>query len=87
LALEAAGVEFAGVGEEGTIVHSGVRLTREGPAVVRVDWLNRRGERPIDAGEARLRQTAEAAGRAGWDALLYRAGRSRYLLIEPGRHA
>jgi hypothetical protein len=26
-------------------------------------------------------------GSAGWDALLYRAGRGRFLLVEPGRTA
>ncbi|WP_037604473.1 hypothetical protein [Streptacidiphilus rugosus] len=85
LALEAMGVDFAGVDGQGTVVASGVRLSEERQGVVRAEWVSRRGERPADAGEARLGEAAEAAGRAGWDALLYRAGRSRYLLIEPGR--
>jgi hypothetical protein len=85
LALEAFGLDFAAVDDAGAVVRSGVTLVEERQGVVRAEWANRRGERPVDGGEARLAEAAEAAGRAGWDALLYRAGRSRYLLIEPGR--
>ena len=65
-------------------VDGGVQL-QEGRGQVRVTWRYRRGERPVEAGEADLGAATRALERAGWDALLYRAGRMRYLLVEPGR--
>jgi hypothetical protein len=85
LALEAEGLPFAAVDAQGVVLDSGLQLTQERPGVVRAEWAPRRGERPPDAGESQLQAAAAAAGHAGWDALLYRAGRTRYLLIEPGR--
>jgi hypothetical protein len=84
LALEAAGVPICAVNgdvvvEDGAVVEPGER------GEIRVTWRYRRGKRPIDAGEADLGAAAGALTGAGWDALLYRAGRARYLLVEPGR--
>jgi hypothetical protein len=80
LALEAAGVAFCSV-EQDAVVTSGVQLRQEGRGQVRVVWRYRRGHRPPDNGEADLAAAARALGEAGWDALLYRAGRERYLLV------
>lgn len=82
----AAGIPFAAVDGEG-VVGSGVQLLPDEGGRVRVTWAYRRGERPVDVGEADLRGAAEVLGSAGWDALLYRAGRGRFLLVEPGRTA
>ncbi|WP_236652126.1 hypothetical protein [Streptacidiphilus neutrinimicus] len=87
LALEAAGISFCEVDDQGAVAHEGVQLSQDDPVLVRVVWRHRRGERPVDAGEARLGEAASVLDRAGWDALLYRARGSRYLLVEPGRDA
>jgi hypothetical protein len=84
LALEAAGTPFCTVDGD-DVIDSGVQLRSEAQDSVRVTWRYRRGRRPVDAGEADLGTAAEALAGAGWDALLYRAGRSRFLLVEPGR--
>jgi hypothetical protein len=84
LALEAAGIAFCAVDGD-MVVEGGVQLQQEEHGRVRVTWRHRRGERPADAGEADLGAAADALGLVGWDALLYRAGRARYLLVEPGR--
>jgi hypothetical protein len=87
LALEAADISFCEVDDQGAVVHDGVQLSldSQSAATVRVVWRHRRGRRPVDAGEARLREAADVLGRHGWDALLYRAQGARYLLVEPGR--
>jgi hypothetical protein len=85
LALEAAGIPFCTVDDAGVVAGSGVQLQPEGDDRVRVTCCYARGERPVDAGEADLGAAREALGNAGWDALLYRAGRNRFLVVEPGR--
>lgn len=84
LALEADGVPICAVDGE-AVVEGGAVVDPEGSGGARVTWRYRRGQRAVDAGEADLGTAADALGRAGWDALLYRAGRARYLLVEPRR--
>jgi hypothetical protein len=79
-----AGIAFCAVDGD-VVVDGGVQLRQEEQGRVRVTLRHRRGERPADAGEANLGAAADALGLVGWDALLYRAGRTRYLLIEPDR--
>jgi hypothetical protein len=83
LTLEAAGISFCAVDVDDAVAQSGVQVQSEESGRVRVTWRYRRGCRPVDAGEADLGAAAEALRRAGWDALLYRAGRKRFLLVEP----
>ncbi|MEY9967044.1 hypothetical protein ABIA33_005109 [Streptacidiphilus sp. MAP12-16] len=85
LALEAADTSFCALDEHGAVDHTGVQLTLDTPALVRGVWRHRRGERPIDAGDEALGRCAEILRQAGWDALLYRAGRTRYILVQPRR--
>ncbi|MBF9067212.1 hypothetical protein I2501_04045 [Streptacidiphilus sp. NEAU-YB345] len=84
LALEAAGVPICAVDGD-AVVEGGAVVEPEERGGTRVTWRYLRGQRAVDAGEADLGAAADALGRAGWDALLYRAGRVRYLLVEPGR--
>jgi hypothetical protein len=79
-----AGISFRAVDSD-VGVAGGVQLQQEEHGRVRVTWRHRRGERPADAGGAKLGAAADALGLVGWDALLYRTGPTRYLLIEPGR--
>ncbi|RAG85906.1 hypothetical protein DN069_09010 [Streptacidiphilus pinicola] len=67
------------------VVASGAVVEPAEPGGARVTWRYQRGHRAVDAGEADLGAAVAALGSAGWDALLYRAGRGRYLLVEPGR--
>ncbi|WP_042390275.1 hypothetical protein [Streptacidiphilus melanogenes] len=84
LALEAAGVPLCAFDGD-VVVMSGAVVEAEAHTGTGVTWRYQRGQRAADAGEADLGTAADALRRAGWDALLYRAGRSRYLLVEPGR--
>ncbi|MEY9849412.1 hypothetical protein [Streptacidiphilus sp. MAP5-3] len=85
LALEAAGAAFCALDGQGAVVEDGLQISVERPGVLRVVWQHRRGHRPVDAGEAHLGEAARVLGEAGWDALVYRAGRQRFLLVEAGR--
>lgn len=86
LALEAGGVPFARLDAEGAPARSGVQLTEAAaPGTVRAVWAARRGDRPTDGGEAHLTRCAELLAAAGWEALLYRAPRHRFLTVEPAR--
>lgn len=85
LALEAAGIPFCTVDDADGVAASGVQLQPDDGDRVRVTYRYARGERPVDAGEADLGAARVALGNAGWDALLYRAGRNRFLVAEPGR--
>ncbi|MEZ0096122.1 hypothetical protein [Streptacidiphilus sp. EB129] len=84
LALEAGGTAFCALDEHGAVQHTGVQLTLDSPTVVRVVWRHRRGERPSDAGDVALGRCVGVLAQAGWDALLYRAGRTRYVIVQPG---
>ncbi|MEY9877943.1 hypothetical protein ABH931_007467 [Streptacidiphilus sp. MAP12-33] len=84
LALEAAGVPIRAVDGD-QVVEAGAVVEGADRGGVRVSWGYQRGHRPVDAGEADLRAAADALGQAGWDALLYRSGPRRFLLVEPGR--
>ncbi|MEY9850293.1 hypothetical protein [Streptacidiphilus sp. MAP5-3] len=74
-ALEAAGVPPCAVDGD-VVVDGGAVAEAEKRGQVRVAWRYRRGGRPADAGEADLGAAARALVLVGWDALLYRAGRT-----------
>ncbi|MEU0396436.1 hypothetical protein ABZ208_27305 [Streptomyces sp. NPDC006208] len=86
LALEASGFAPSGVDADERRTATGYRVRAgERPHTVHVDWLGPAGSGAAHSEDAELTACAEALGRLGWEALLYRGPRKkRFLEVERG---
>ncbi|MER6477891.1 hypothetical protein [Streptomyces filamentosus] len=85
LALEAAGLAPSAVGADGERTAAGYRVRAgERPATVVVEWLGPPGSGAAREEPGALTACADALGRLGWEALLYKGPRGRrFLEVEP----
>ncbi|MFF9342358.1 hypothetical protein ACF1CG_21750 [Streptomyces sp. NPDC014773] len=85
LALEAAGLTPSAVDSAGVRTATGYRVRAgERPATAVVEWLGPPGSGAAREETGELTACAEALGRLGWEALLYKGPRGRrFLEVEP----
>ncbi|GGY64564.1 hypothetical protein [Streptomyces omiyaensis] len=85
LALEAGGLAASAVDAGGTRTATGYRVRAgERPATTVVEWLGPPGSGAAGQEAGALAACADALGRLGWEALLYKGPRGRrFLEVEP----